>query len=255
MRAANFEVYNLVTLFLTDAEYASLGRLLTAKEPVLKKEAEELGAELSYFYYLSGPIGAGKTTALGYLGSFNTYEEWMGERPAELAKSWKDLSDTERAFVDSWIADQFEQRNTLLIKREIGVHICDRTPLDPISFNEDTEVPAKARFIKEHLSPGKSARKAQGGKVILLIGSPDELEARVVGRHKQSSAALIADLQKRLQRIFNKAAQVSVVETFGMSIPEVVKRVSQIVLLDDYAPYSLAERLDELEIKGIEPAT
>jgi hypothetical protein len=250
IRDANFEVYNLITLFLNDEEYAALGRLLTMDKDLFLKEAEELGAELSYFFYLSGPIGAGKTTALGYFGSFKTYEEWTGVRPPELAKPWKDLTKLEREFIDNWIAGQFEIRNTILIKHEIGIHICDRTPLDPISFNEDAEVSAKARFITEHLRPGKSHRRAQEGKVILLIGAPDELEARVVGRHKQSSSTLIADLQKRLQRIFDGGA-VAIVDTSGMSIPQVVKQLSRIVLLDDYVPFNLADRLVQLEENGL----
>jgi hypothetical protein len=248
--AANFEVYNLITLYLTDAECAALGRLLTLTEDSLKKKAEELGAELSYFFYLSGAIGAGKTTALGYFGSFNTYEEWTGERPTVLAKSWPDLTPEERDSVDCWIADQFEQRNTILIKQDMGIHICDRTPLDPISFNADEDIPEKARFISQHLSPGKSRRKAQAGQVILLTGAPDELEARVVGRHKQSSAGLIADLQARLRKIFNETSNVKVVDTSGMSIPEVVKHVSRIVLLDQYTPCALADLLDELSKDG-----
>ena len=138
---------------------------LTMDKDSLLKEAEELGAELSYFFYLSGPIGAGKTTALGYFGSFKTYEEWTGVRPPELAKPWNDLTKLEREFIDNWIAGQFEIRNTILIKHEMGIHISDRTPLDPISFNEDAEVSAKALFITEHLRPGKSHRSAQEGKV------------------------------------------------------------------------------------------
>jgi len=251
VRDANFEVYNLITLFLNDEEIAALGRLLTLDNGPLLKESEELGAELSYVFYLSGPIGAGKTTTLGYFGSFKTYEEWTEVRRTELAKPWKDLTKVEREFVDDWIARQFEIRNTILIKHEVGIHICDRTPLDPICFNEDSEVPAKARFLAEHLRPGKSGRKAQGGKVILLIGTPDELEARVVGRHKQSPSALIADLQQRLQRIFSRTANVAVVDTSGMSIPQVVKQVSRIVLLDEYAPFNLADRLVELEKNGL----
>ncbi len=90
---ANFDIYNLVTLYMGDAEMAALGKMLVFPDQKLRKEAEEIGAELKYFYYLSGPIGAGKTTCLSYLGSFKTYEEWMAARPIELAKSWKDLTD------------------------------------------------------------------------------------------------------------------------------------------------------------------
>jgi len=247
IRDANFEVYNLVTLFLGNDELAALGRLLTMEEHKLRKAAEELGAKLSFFYYLSGAIGAGKTTCLAYFGSFKTYEEWIAPRPPELAKSWKNLSPDERDFVDKWIADQFEQRNSILLEQKIGVHVCDRTPLDPISFNEDREVAKKARFIMERISPGKSRRRVQPGQVILLVGSPDDLEARVVGRHKTSSAALIQDLQARLKRIFVGSSSPEVIETSGLSIAQVVKRVARIILFGTYKPADLSARLAELE--------
>lgn len=247
MREANFEVYNLITLFMGDKELAALGELLTRDEGKLRKEAEEVGAELRYLYYLSGPIGAGKTTSLGYFGSFKTYEEWTSPRPAGLAKSWKDLTQAERTEIDRWIADQFEQRNSILIDEKIGIHVCDRTPLDPLSFNDDEDLPSKAKFIKERLSPGMSHRLVQSGQVILLKGAPEDLEARVVGRHKQSSADLIGDLQSRLKRIFAMNDPPIVIDTFGLSIAEVVKRVARVILLDQYKPSDLAGRLEQIE--------
>jgi len=36
-----------------------------------------------------------------------------------------------------------------------------------------------------------------------------------------------------------------------MSIPQVVKQVSRIVLLEEYVPFSLADRLVELEKNGL----
>jgi hypothetical protein len=247
IRDANFEIYNLVTLFLGDEELAALGKLLVANEAKIRKEAEEIGAELNYFFYLSGAIGAGKTTCLGYLGSFKTYEEWMDARPKELAKSWKELTSDERSFVDGWIASQFEKRNSMLIEERIGIHVCDRTPLDPLSFNDDADMPSKAKAITDSLSPGKARRKAISGQVILLHGNADDLEARVVGRHKQSSAALIYELQERLGRVFECGVSPTIIETFGLSIAQVVKRVSRVILLEEYAPMDLAACLKKVE--------
>jgi hypothetical protein len=44
VRAANFEVYNLITLFLNNEDIAALGTLLTAGETEFKNVAEEVGA-------------------------------------------------------------------------------------------------------------------------------------------------------------------------------------------------------------------
>ena len=125
--------------------------------------------------------------------------------------------------------------------------MCDRTPLDPLSFNEDAKMPAKARLISKSLSPGKSNRKAVAGQVILLVGDPEDLEARVVGRHKQSSAPLIADLQERLERVFSYVGKPVTIDTRGLSVAQVVKRVARIMLLENYAPIDLAQCLKKIE--------
>jgi hypothetical protein len=249
LREANFEVYNLITLFLGDKELAALGRLFTAPESALRKEAEELGVDLKYFYYLTGAVGAGKTTCLNYLGSLRTYEEWTEARPIELGKSWKDLNPAERDKLDEWIARQFDLRNCVLIDQKIGIHVCDRSPLDPISFTDDKQMPAKAEFILKHLSPGKAMRRAQNGQIIFLTGKPEDLEARVVGRHKYSGADLIADMQTKLGRIFKDPT--FNIDTTGLSISQVIKRVARIIFLSEYKPVDLGERLIEIEKNGV----
>jgi hypothetical protein len=248
VRAANFEVYNLVTLFLGNEEIAALGELLTVGEARLIKKAEEIGVPLKYFYYLSGAIGAGKTTCLGYLGSFKTYEEWMSPRPPDLGKSWNELNNKERNALDEWIVDQFELRNSILINQKMGIHVCDRSPLDPLSFNEQADMKMKANFMSKRLSPGKSKRELQRGEVILLTGVPDDLEGRVISRHKQSSAALISGLQNKLQKIFENPRAI---ETFNLSIADVVKRAAHIILMEEYSPYDLWSRLRQIERDGV----
>ena len=64
------------------------------------------------------------------------------------------------------------------------------------------------------------------------------MEVRVIGRHKQSSAAVIAGIQDELDVLFSGAATTRV-DTFGSSIHQVVKHVSRVILLDDYRPANL----------------
>ena len=112
-------------------------------------------------------------------------------------------------------------------------------------------MPAKAAFILEHLSPGKSRRKIQSGQVILLTGDPDDMEARVVGRHKQSKADLIGDMQSKICRMFVGSPSPPPVNTLGLSIYDVIKRVARIILLDEYKPTDFGNILTQLQSGGL----
>lgn len=243
---ANFEVYNLITLFLDDPGLAALGRLLEMPEDELRREAEELGVHLKFVYYVTGAIGAGKTTCLAYLRSFRTYEEWVEQRPSDLGRPWRDLTEEERGRLDNWVIQQFNLKNAKLIDQRIGIHLVDRTPLDPLAFAEPADVPAKAGAISRGLSPGHAVRRAQAGHVIRLTGVAEDMEGRVIGRHKQSKAALIDEMQERLRVVFQDS-EVSVVDTAGMSIPQVVKQVARIVLLEPHRSVDLSELLGSIE--------
>jgi hypothetical protein len=245
---ANFSVYNLITLYLTEDEIASLARLLNMPEPELVREAEELGVDTKYVFYLTGAIGSGKTTNLLYLGSLITYEEWPEERPPELAKSWTDLDVAETKKVDAWLYKQFSDKNFTLGESTAGIHVVDRTPLDPLAFSKPEKIKAKASEMLESLIPGKSKRKLQEGCVILLRGEPEEMETRVVGRHKQSSAPVIENLQKIYQAVFDDCV---VVDTTGASIHDVVKVVSHIIHLKPYKTCDLGARLNAIKVSGL----
>ena len=71
IRSANFSVYNLVTLFLTTDEIKDLARLVVADQDDFNAlcDAELQGTRTEYKYYLTGPVGTGKTTTLEQLKS------------------------------------------------------------------------------------------------------------------------------------------------------------------------------------------
>jgi hypothetical protein len=244
---ANFDVYNLITLFLDDGELASLGRLLTLDAAKFRLMAEDEGLPLRYVHYLTGAIGAGKTTAISYLGSLLTYEEWTEPRHPMLGRSWTDLSPEQQIQVDEWILRQFVKKNIALIEGSEGVKVIDRPPLDPLSFTRPENISEKARSMLAAFSPGKSGRKIVSGQVIMLDGPPDELEARVIGRQKESSATVIADLQHSLAEIYTGAVKV---ETSGNSVHHVVKSIAKIIHLGDYKPIDLHSRLLKLSEYG-----
>lgn len=248
IRDANFDVYNLITLFLDDRELASLGRLLTASPAEFRRVAEEEGVELRYVYYLTGAIGAGKTTALSYLGSLLTYEEWTEPRHELLGKPWPDLTPEQREEVDTWILKQFVNKNLALIEGGDGIMVVDRPPLDPLSFTSSSDLADKARRMIAAFSPGHSQRRVAAGQVVMLHGAPSELEARVIGRQKESDAVVIANLQNKLRDIYPGAVEV---ETSGNSVYQVVKSVAQIIHLREYNPVDIHRKLEELSLEGI----
>ncbi|WP_299587695.1 SIR2 family protein [uncultured Tateyamaria sp.] len=249
MAMANFEVSNLVTLFLTEEEIEALGCLLTVSEEELKDAAEEEGVPLKYVYYITGAIGAGKTTVLNNLRSLLAYEEWTEPRHPGLAKSWKSLSEEERLDIDEWIARQFVKKDSALRRASSGLHVVDRPPLDPLSFTAQSDVRSKALSMLNLFSPGESNRTIQAGQVIVLRGDPAEMEARVVGRHKKSDRAVISELQDRIGEIYvsNK-----VVETAGRSAHEVVREVAKLIHLEQYSDYDIHKRLESISENGMQ---
>jgi hypothetical protein len=76
------------------------------------------------------------------------------------------------------------------------------------------------------------------------------MEARAIGRHKQSQADVIGEMQQKLKQIFD-GSSATAIETLGLSIPQVVKRVAQTILLDTYSPIDLSEVLRHIECNGI----
>ena len=78
--AANFETYNLITLFLDSTEIAALGQCLAAPSVDLRALGEEINVRLSYTFYLAGVPGVGKTTALSHFKNLTTWDEWLDER-------------------------------------------------------------------------------------------------------------------------------------------------------------------------------
>ncbi|ANM11365.1 MULTISPECIES: SIR2 family protein [unclassified Rhizobium] len=247
IREANFEVYNLITLFLDDSEIAALGRLITIRDGDLVHVAEEEGIDLRYVYYLTGAIGAGKTTTLSYLASLETYEEWTEPRHSLLAKSWTDLTPDQREEVDRWILSQFAKKNLALLDRKHGVIVVDRPPLDPLSFALPSDIAAKAQAMIEGISPGKSNRRVVDGQVVMLSGEPRELEARVISRHKESGADVIEELQESLRKIYGVKEEI---DTSGSSIHDVVKSVAKKIHLQAYCPDDLNKRLHDLADGG-----
>ncbi|MCI0559166.1 MAG: SIR2 family protein, partial [Nitrososphaera sp.] len=133
---SNFEVYNLITLFLGDRGIRSLARLIKLSGERFEQLAVRNRIRVKFSYYLIGCVGIGKSTTISHVRSLCTYDEWLDERPQILAIPPDRLSKNERRRADNWIANQFYKKNWSLMTSKEGIHVIDRTPLDPLTFTE-----------------------------------------------------------------------------------------------------------------------
>jgi SIR2-like protein/AAA domain-containing protein len=244
-REANFEVFNLVTLFLDSAGLASLSRLLVMPEVDLTSFAQPS----AYCFYLTGAPGTGKTAIASFLKNLITYDEWIEARPDNLAKPHDELSSTERAEVDEWVLRQIGIKNQHLeydtYLHPVGVRVVDRCLADPIAFSEYGQWAAKAAAIKAAIE--EHHRPAHPGHVILLQGDPKELTIRVRAQNKRSSVDYTTRLQRDMKILYGGAQGVTQMNLEGCDLHEAVKRVARLVHMEPYEECDLGAILSGVE--------
>lgn len=241
---ANFEVYNLITLFLNSEEFANLAELVSLDKQDFKTKADIEGVDIKYNYYLVGTVGAGKSTILSYFGNLKQFEEWVDERPNELAKPFSSLSIAEKCKVDDWVNSQFYKKNVALLQETEGIHLIDRTPLDPITFSpEENAMKTRAKSMLEAISPGKSGYRIDLGQIILIRADPVELQNRLLAKRKIDwDQRTLQTLQERALEIYS-GLQVSEIENISRPLDSVVESTARIMLVDGYNPSDLHEKL------------
>lgn len=244
---SNFEVYNLITLFLNDEGISELADFIVMEGRDFKTQADTVGVDIKYNYYLVGTVGAGKSFFLNYFGCLRQLEEWVDERPSELAKRFKDLSDEEKIKVDTWVGEQFKKKNITLKGLTEGINIIDRTPLDPITFiNDDKDQQIRAKQIIESISPGQCNYSIELGHVIFLYSNSDEVKSRLLSKRKTDwDLDTIDILQDRALRIYD-SFQYTNVENVGRTVDSVVKEIARIIFVDKYNPSNLHDKLVEI---------
>jgi predicted ATPase len=246
---ANFETYNLVTLFLTTSEIRLLGKLLSLEGTGLRQVMANLGVEHSFHYFLTGVPGAGKTTTLRYFGSLRAYDEWPVTRPQALSKAPNAISnDKEEASLDRWVDKNVAIKNSnLQVEREragAGVSIIDRCPLDAMSFKHPNNWAARAQALRNALARSR----VEGGIIILLVGGAEELFVRAQSRGRQigGSVESMRAMQSSLSEIYSGLPGTRTVDCRGRSPESVAKEVARIIFLDTYDYADLDVRLTEL---------
>ena len=246
IRRTHFTVYNLITLFLNNDEIAALAELLdcgTFGDDAFAESLVEQDSSATFTFYLTGALGVGKSTTSGQLRNLRVLDEWTAPRPQVLAKPWDELTVSERAQADEWIATQFAIKNDILRREKFGIALVDRSPMDPLTFTPPGERPKKATALLEAITAGGKWPIADG-MIILLVGDPEELAARVIATGKpEYTEQKLRTMESDLRSVYTGVG-VRIVETRGRSIAEVAKMVSEIIHFEPYEQFKFVHHLN-----------
>lgn len=247
--AANFETYNLITLFLDSAEISALGNCLAAPHDDLRALAEENDVRLSYTFYLAGVPGVGKSTSLSHFKNCATWDEWLEERLPEMGKPFVSLTEEERNKVDDWIMRQVGLKNRRLLDAErsngIGITVVDRCVPDAVTFTQPEGWRDKAQSLLNAVSPGTANRIVHPGHVVLLVGDPKEIKIRAAVKNKDTPEKYTEGMQRALELVYGQEG-VTKVDATNMTVRQVVKEIARIIHLTEYCPCDLQKRLEDI---------
>lgn len=238
---ANFDSYNLYTLFLDSGGIAELAELISMDSDdfamAVKRERRK------YVYYVIGSVGAGKSTAASNFRSLITYEEWIDARRPGLAVPESELTPAEREELNEWVADQFMKKNFALGQCDEGIHLVDRCPLDPLTFGEATERAGKAEKLLATITSTSPA--VEHGHIIYLECGEDEIRLRSTYKHKYWPRAKFRQLIKSIEEVYLPLGSLTRISTMGRSAGTVAKEIAKVIFLHIYDPVDVGEKLKE----------
>ncbi|WP_176059976.1 SIR2 family protein [Paraburkholderia sp. BCC1876] len=255
--AANFEVFNLITLNLTAEEISALAQLISASDDDFSGFAEEHIKHQSFRFFVVGSVGAGKSTTVSHFRSMLTQDEWTEERAPGMEKAADLLTPEETAAIDEWVASQVAKKNLKLLQTSgHGIHVIDRAPLDAFAFTPPDGWSEKAKRLVAAVSPGTfKKRELAAGHVIFLRGDPEVMAQRAVSLSKIQSAEKLNQQQSELLHIYDRLSPkegFTIIDTVGKTVTEVVREVADIIFRKPYEEANLQRRLEEIEKKGYE---
>ncbi|OFY39677.1 MAG: hypothetical protein A2X18_09710 [Bacteroidetes bacterium GWF2_40_14] len=245
---SNFELYNLITLFFNDKEIKEFGELLQMGDSDFEEEAILNKIDTKYIYYITGPVGSGKTTTLSYFRNMSTFSEWPDPKHPLLAVPEHNLLPEETKFIDKWIGSQFYKKNKNIRNSRYGFNVIDRTPLDPFTFKDESEWGEKAEDLNNQITRGASQFRIEKGCIILLHGDNEVIARRVRMRQKtedQYTSTDIEKMYKKFIKIFDSLEHLKIIDTSDLSVFEVVRRVARIIHLEKYYADDLHSVIDK----------
>lgn len=246
---ANFEVYNLITLFLTDDEIKALGELLVMEKRDFKHLAEEVGVDVCFKYLVTGSVAVGKSTSVSSFHTLNRYDEWHGPGPPGMEKDPTLATKDELQRIDRWVIEQLNLKNLDMKDAGEGIHLVDRAPLDAFAFTEPEDWKEKARAIRKGISPGQSKRKLSGSHLVFLYGDPNVMAARALAKWKQTDEKKLERQQNILRSVYceNSCEGISIVDARDKTIRQVVKEVGNIIFRVKYTEAPMHDWLERIE--------
>ncbi|MFH1022680.1 MAG: SIR2 family protein [Planctomycetota bacterium] len=247
---ANFQVHNLITLFLTGDEIAALGALLSMDSETLYGRAREAGnTNLNYYYYVTGVPCAGKSSSITCLRNFTTYDEWLDARLPEMSQWPQPLKKQKIRHIDEWVGRQFAQKNQILARskdEQIGMHVLDRCMLDPMSFKIEADRSERARSMLDSVCGGKRTECIQDGMVVLLVGDPDTMEERCCAAGKNFTSTQLDNMQGILKKAYKGKCLVTI-DTRRKPQHEVIRDIVRLMFVGTYKPLDIKGRLENIE--------
>lgn len=238
---ANFNNYNLITLFFKSSDIREFLLAITIPDDEFLRESDILGLQTKYCYYMVGSIGIGKSTVLSQFGNLTTLDEWFDERPSDMANSPENLSTHITMTIDSWTNQQFGKKNDYLVDQKIGLFLVDRSPIDPLTFVVDVTEEERARsMLNQGIRPGKSSKLIESGEIIHMVGEPVEIWSRLITKRKETSwpPEKIAKLQSKSLELY-KPLMPKIIHSTSRREVDVIRDVARIIFSSVYSPADL----------------
>ncbi len=262
IRNANFETYNLITIFASSAEIAEILRIVLMEERELQGFLAHSSITSRYVYYIVGSVSAGKSTTLRHLRDLATVEEWPNRMPVEMNKQSVGLERMVEEKIDVGLEEAVWRKNCEIEDIKVGLIAVDRGPLDFIAFpSEERETMGaiarrRARTVLARLEEN-GLRDLCPGQVILLQAAPSVLTYRQLQRGGRTTPDQVADgsAEKYLKRQRETLAKIyreaidrgSAVRTDRYPVALSMRAVARIIHLDDYAPFDFVGRLRAIQ--------
>ena len=245
---ANFDVYNLITLFLNSEEIAGILELVDMEDEDFDKYVEEVGGIYkSYKYMLVGSVAVGKSTALSHFRSIDHQDEWLEFMPEDMAKDPSKVDNEQINIIDRWIAEQWGKKNFKLLRLNKGIHIIDRGPLDAFAFTPKGEWHQKAELTKKYISPRKAKRELCPAEIVFLKGDPNIMASRAILSQKDTDAEKLEKQQNLIEYIYSKAPKgLRIIDTRNKSKAQVAKEIAKIIFMDIYEEAPLNEMFEDI---------
>ena len=275
---ANFDTYNLYTMYLTSEEIKTLMELIQLETIEYDQICRNILKVRKFF--LMGAVAAGKSTTFNQFKCFLTFDEWLEEMPPAMELAPSGLPDDIERAIDKWIAEQISKKNTNLKKvteeKLPCIAIVDRTPSDAYAFfdndlispeNSETDSEKTVRMetlsglwkakAKLHLSKLPNGSSILGGKIIFLQGDIEAMLKRAKQKFREYGTRDLQIQQDELRyiaegarKLSGKENSVAFVDVTNKTIEQVTKEVAEIIFFGEYQEVDFQHILNSIKAKG-----